>query len=125
MAFPTPIGSEYRGYGTCHRRLKLVLVRLPIAAVEILTNSATLQRPETQRTLIDTWPGGAHFRPNASPQMLMVVVNCPGSDATILRAMGTKISPWYSGVAVYWLTLPASTSGAITLLSIPVFTSAT
>ena len=36
--------------------------------------------------------------------MLIVVLNSPGSDATILMAIGMKLLPWYSGVAVYLVT---------------------
>jgi hypothetical protein len=33
--------------------------------------------------------------------MLITVLNWPGSDATILKAIGMKLRPWYSGVALY------------------------
>src|SRR5262249_5634911 len=63
-------------------------------------------------------------RLSASPQMLIVVVKEPGLVAAILSAIGMKLSPWYSGVATYSVTLPSATSGAITLLSMPALTSA-
>ena len=42
----------------------------------------------------------ASSRASASPQMWMVVVKLPGSDASILIAIGMTLLPWYSGIAL-------------------------
>src|SRR5207244_4050085 len=50
---------------------------------------------------------------SASPQILIVVVNWPGSQAVILTAMGMKFFPWYSGSALYLLIFPSAASWAM------------